>query len=178
MTSRRRGLRKDAPNLLDTSSEEEHEVVASTAVLLATPQKGEQQERGLPPSVRTKLFEAIESKGGVEVVTNSNRLLQSLCDEHPEVFGSPSNLNCLPKAGIYPSEYPRGIPTRGYSLVNSLCTAIYLASAGEIPRGISTSSVRTFVLPHNNNSELYYRTVFKAIRTVLTTCPLLLDSYQ
>jgi hypothetical protein len=92
MTSRRRGLRKDAPNLLDTSSEEEHEVVASTAVLLATPQKGEQQERGLPPSVRTKLFEAIESKGGVEVVSNSNRLLQSLCDEHPEVFGSPSNL--------------------------------------------------------------------------------------
>jgi hypothetical protein len=69
--------------LVDTSSEEETEEGTGAAV------EESKQEQGVPIATKKKLLSALEPKGGVDAVSCSSRLLQSICDKDPVTFGSP-----------------------------------------------------------------------------------------
>jgi len=89
-----RSLRSGTPVLLDSSSEEEEESLLPSipvAVPILSPPEKSAPERGLPDSVKRKLFTVLDDKGGFDIVSNSNRLLQDICDKDPESFGSPVN---------------------------------------------------------------------------------------
>lgn len=86
-SNKRRVLRANL--LVDTSSEEEEEEWQNIST--PPPQKRVAlEERGLPADVKQKLIAAVDNKGGLEVVSNSSRTLQAICNSDPDTFGSPT----------------------------------------------------------------------------------------
>lgn len=88
--------------LIDTSSEEEESleqkssslpqqrpVLASTTtpagVSTINSSSTTSTTRGVPLPVQKKLFESLDNKGGIDIVSNSNRVLQSICDKDPDL---------------------------------------------------------------------------------------------
>jgi hypothetical protein len=77
--------------LVNTSSEEENEEQQTPAPKAVGGEQHSNKERGIPILEQKKFFERIESLGGFEVLIHKSKLLQKICDEKQQAFGSPSN---------------------------------------------------------------------------------------
>jgi hypothetical protein len=84
--SQRTRLRKAL--LIDTDSEEEQEDVKVVSQISS--EEIQQTKKGVPDHIKKRLLTVLDTKGGLEVVSNSERVLAELCDTDPDSFGSPT----------------------------------------------------------------------------------------
>jgi len=52
------------------------------------PRSTEHPERGIFPTTKKFLIEKLDAAGGINCITRENRLLESICNEHPDKLGT------------------------------------------------------------------------------------------
>lgn len=67
--------------LLDSSSDEEYEEEKDKKLCK------KESERGLSKEIKQQLLKAIDARGGIQLITRRNHLLDNICNDNPKLFG-------------------------------------------------------------------------------------------